>query len=109
MGELKYYVLTEDYGTGEITKFNVFDSVTFKRRIEELHKNGKKYKLIQLVEEVKSALFYSFASKSEYEIIVKPFVGNKNCKETKIDVYKQVMLNFDLFIDYLFYELGWYY
>lgn len=52
-------------------------------------------------EELKSELRYYFWSKSEWEIIIKPWVGNKTPGEEKIDIYAQVMLNFNIFLDYI--------
>lgn len=44
---------------------------------------------------------YWFWSKCEYEIVISPWVGrNKEEAEVKIDIYDQVMLNFNRFVDY---------
>ena len=51
--------------------------------------------------ELQSELRYYFWSKSEWEIIIAPWVGNKNPDEVKIDVYDQIMLNFNIFVDYI--------
>ena len=42
---------------------------------------------------------YYMWSKSEYEIIVSPWVGR--AEDIKIDVYSQVHMNWDRFVDYV--------
>lgn len=41
---------------------------------------------------------YYFWSKCEYEIILSPWTGRAD--DIKIDVYDQIMMNFDSFVDY---------
>ena len=51
--------------------------------------------------ELKSSLMYYVWSKSEYEIIISPWCGGRNTKDKKVDIYSQVMLNWDKFVDYV--------
>lgn len=41
---------------------------------------------------------YYFWSKCEYEIILSPWAGQAD--DIKIDIYNQIMMNFDRFVDY---------
>ena len=51
---------------------------------------------------LKSELLYYFWSKSEFEVIIAPWVGGDKDKDSvKIDVYDQVMNNFEVFVDYV--------
>ena len=51
-------------------------------------------------EELRMELAYYFRSRAEWEIVIKPWCGGGDYKGIKIDVYDQVMLNFDIFVDY---------
>lgn len=42
---------------------------------------------------------YYMWSKCEYEIILSPWTGRAD--DIKIDVYDQIMMNFDKFVDYV--------
>lgn len=50
-------------------------------------------------EEVRHSLAYYFWSKCEYEILISGLFDSE--KEYKVDIYSQVMLNYDRFINYL--------
>lgn len=92
-------VLIENVNTMEIEKFNIFDHCRFK---EDFEKAWKKYgcNLKEFEEQVKKCLMYYFWSKCEYEVEVASIVGNSNRPAKKIDVYQQVMMNFEAFIFY---------
>lgn len=46
---------------------------------------------------------YYFWSKTEWEVIVSPWVGKGG--DEKIDVYDQLKLNWDKFVDYVWSEV----
>jgi hypothetical protein len=48
---------------------------------------------------LKRELQYYFWSKCEWEVIISPFVGKAD--SVKIDVFDQVMLNWEVFVDYV--------
>lgn len=52
-------------------------------------------------EKLKSDLMYYFECKAEYEILISAWIGGNGNEEEKIDVYQQVMLNWDVFLDYV--------
>lgn len=47
---------------------------------------------------LKKYLMYYMWSKCEYEIILSPWTGRAD--DIKIDVYDQIMMNFERFVDY---------
>ena len=53
----------------------------------------------QFAERLKANLMYYFWSKAEWEVVISAWVGGDALK--KIDVYTQVMNNFDVFLDYV--------
>ena len=126
--ELVYNVYIEDFNSKKIKVFNIFNSYRF---YEDLLKINKKYKdnFEEFSQQVKSSIMYSFWSKCEYEIILTSWPAYVNSEEIdrlvskreeklkkynhfyidyvnltvgeKIDVYDQIMLNWDIFIKYL--------
>lgn len=101
MDSLEWNVLLPDVAGNEPIddKFNIFHSMRFLSCLMDLKARAKKDETINIKEEVCKSLQYSFWSKAEYEIVVKSFILSK--KEYKVDVYEQVMLNFDAFYEYL--------
>ena len=79
---------------------NVFNHWRF---IEYSAKAIKKYKddKKSLEEQIRRELMYYYWSKYEWEVIVAPFTSNpKEEEEKKLDVYEQVMLNWNIFFEY---------
>ena len=111
-----------------IEKFNIFDHGRF---FEDIKKDLKKYDTKEeFAERLRGHLFYYYGSKCEWEVVITSWVPyitmseldrlNAECEETlkkynrepyrlyvnpdvgkKIDVYEQVRLNWDLFVDYV--------
>ena len=98
MNTLEYNVLLVDINHEKEYKFNIFHGMRFLSCLMNLKARWKKDNTINLKEEVRHVLQYSYWAKAEYEIVVKCLFGKV---EHKIDVYEQVMLNFDLFYGYL--------
>lgn len=128
MQELCYNVYFDNFNSKEIEVFNIFDHGLF---YERAYKAKLKYKddFKKFAEEIKSWLMYCFWSKSEYEVVITswpPYVSGeeidrlaetkkKQLEEyqrfyresarlecgSKIDIYDQVMLNWDIFIKYV--------
>lgn len=55
--------------------------------------------------EVNSLCMYYFWSRFEWEVVLREFCGRDNAKEMKVDVYDQLVMNWNRFIDYLWGEL----
>ena len=98
--ELIWNVYIEDYNSRCIETRNIFDHAGFR---DDVKKEAKKCKddRDSFEQAVKSNLMYYFWSKCEWEIILTGWVRREEFKEEKIDVYDQVMLNWGVFIDYL--------
>ena len=125
---LEWNVFVSDFNTDKIEVHNVFDQHTC---TEDLNKNKKKSKddFNTFANEVICSLVYCYWSKCEWEVIITSFPPYINEKEflrlnternehiekygrfirtdvdletgKKIDVYEQVMMNWDNFITYL--------
>ena len=79
--------------------FNIFDHWRF---VEDIKKAISKYKnKADFESQLKSELFYYYGSKAEWEVLITPWCGGDRERDAiKIDVYNQVMMNWDKFVDY---------
>lgn len=96
----EWYVYCENSNAKTIEKFNVFHSYRF---MDCCKKAFKKYSkdIDKLKKEIESSALYSFWSKCEYEIVLTSWISsNKDFKDVRIDVYEQLMLNWNAFIQY---------
>ena len=98
---LEWYVYYYDINSSQLKTFNIFNHRGFKNAIEEIFK--KYYSMEEFKKAVKSELMYYFWSKAEWEIVISDWFGKQ--VEKKIDVYDQVMLNWDRFIEWLYHKL----
>ena len=131
---LTYYVYVENINKKKIEKYNVLnDGIIdeFKKRIKEQDIVDKK----QFSEMVEQVVMYHYWSKSEWEIVltdwpphikleelsrlnneVEKYKSNyghepysltvKLSTSEKIDVYDQIMMNWNIFVDYLWNNMG---
>jgi hypothetical protein len=123
----KYLVYVSDFNNKEIKTYNVYSHLGFINDLEELFLNGELARdYNKCKEEIRKSLMYHFWAKCEWEVVItdwpphisndelerlnkekeeyirswdrEPFSLSYNpsvCK--KIDVYEQIMNNFDLF------------
>lgn len=97
---LEWNVYRENINTRKIIPFNIFSHHFFtlgcaKAVRECVDKND-------FTDKIKSELMYYYWSKCEWEILLASWTRPEDTKtQVKIDVYLQVMLNFNHFIDYL--------
>lgn len=125
--DLKWIVYYDSFNNKEIKTFNIFEHGGFR---EDVEKYFKKYKdKEEFAEHLRRSLFYYYGSKAEWEVVITSWVPHitiseldrlnaereKTLKEhnrepyslyvnpnvaEKIDVYNQVMNNWDIFLDY---------
>lgn len=96
---LTWNVLYHDSNKGMIEVYNIFEHSGFYRDVcshRKLCKVKEKF-----ADKLKGSLFYYFCCKSEWELLVQPWCGGGKCRPVKIDVYNQVMFNWDIFLDYV--------
>lgn len=96
---LKWFVYIDDPAKG-IVPFNIFNHTSFNQAVQTLLKRVTVKSKFE--EQLRRELRYYFWGKCEYEVIVSewPHVEGKENKSIKIDISEQVMLNYDLFVDY---------
>lgn len=127
---LAYYVYTENINKHKIEKYNVLNDGI----IEEILKRTEGFDKKAFAEEVEHIIMYHYWSRAEWEVILtdwpthiapdelvrlnneadkhekeyghEPYSMCVNLKtEEKIDVYDQVMMNWNIFIDYIWENL----
>ena len=95
---LKWYVYRYNCNRKKIEEFNIFSHGSFNEDVKTLLQPG--FSKDYFDHRLRSLLQYYFWSKSEYEILISPWIGDKNAIE-KVDIYSQVRLNWDKFVDYV--------
>ena len=93
---IEWYVYYHDSNTQKIIKYNIFNHGTFTKEMNEIKKKTSTKE--EFAEKLDHMMRYYFWSKCEYEIILSPWTGRAD--DIKIDVYDQIMMNFDRFVDY---------
>lgn len=96
---MKWIVYYHDINSDKMSTYNIFEHGSFRKYVKEVVEEYKDKD--EFAKQLKSELRYYFWSKAEWEIILSPWVGGKNTRELKIDVYDQVMNNWDIFVDYV--------
>lgn len=96
---MKWNVYYYNINRQKIESYNIFEHGSFSHYVKEAIKKYKEKE--SFTEQLKRELQYYFWSKAEWEIIITPWCGNKNPDEIKIDVHDQVMLNWEIFVDYV--------
>lgn len=100
MRDMEWYVYVEDMNCRNITAYNIFRHGRFMDDVQKIYKRYKDdFEVFSL--EIKKSLQYYFWSKAEWEIILSDWPPSNSFQGKKIDVYDQVMLNWDVFIRYV--------
>lgn len=95
--DMKWNVYRYNINSRRIESYNIFDHVSFYTEVKAII--DSEYTKKQFSDRLKRTLMYYFWSKAEWEVLVSPFIGEDNATE-KIDVYQQVMNNWDQFLSY---------
>lgn len=97
--KLEWNVYVYDINRRKVKVYNIFNHGRFYDEVIEMLK--KEETIDEFKKRLETSLMYYFWSKSEWEILVSPWLGDKNDKEIKIDVYDQVMNNWEIFSNYV--------
>ena len=102
MKQLEWIVVRFDWNKKDFVPYNVLGKYMVEEIVKRTNKIDNKP---DFTEEIRHICMYHFWSKFEWEIIIKEWTGHDNPKERKIDVYDQLQLNWNRFIDYLWENL----
>lgn len=83
-----------------IEQYNIFRHGSFLEDCKKAAKNNKKDK-DAFASNIRNSLMYHYWSKYEWEIVLQHWPPHDRFKDLKIDVFDQVMLNWDAFVDYV--------
>lgn len=96
MINIEWYVYYYDVNRKKINTYNIFEHSSFKKEFSVLLKCDLTKEVF--ADQLKHILQYYFWGKCEWEIVLNHDNGTNS--DRKIDVYEQVMLNWDKFVDY---------
>ena len=125
---MEWNVYYHDFNKQTIEKWNIFNHGRFAEDVKKLLKEGVAKE--EFAEKLKGKLFYYFGCKAEYEIVITSWVPHIDRKEfyrinaeydeyykkwgefpyrmyinpdvgEKVDIYSQVELNWDIFVNYV--------
>lgn len=100
--ELEWNVYWYDSNAHKMIIQNVFNlSVKFQRELNRIKEYYSGWSKELFSRELNDACAYCFWSKCEHEILIGPWVGGDEKESVKIDVYHQLKLNWDKFVDYV--------
>lgn len=103
---LKWNVFLYNYNLKKVIVYNVLQSNSL---IDEIHKAYNKKEIIDyesLRDKIHGYILYHFWCKSEYEIAIGGLFTKNELELVKIDIYTQLMINFDRFIEYIINSIG---
>lgn len=81
-----------------MTTYNVFDHYSFRKEVLQLRSKNPTKEVF--ARELGGITRYYFWSKTEREIMLSPWCGRAD--DVKIDVYDQLHMNWDAFVDYVY-------
>ena len=97
--KMSWNVWRHNINSGLIEIWNIFEHYNFnKDTIRDLRDFNDKEEFSR---HLQSNLMYYFWCKSEYEIILSPWCRGSKDEDKKIDIYMQVMANWNKFVDYV--------
>jgi len=100
MREMHWYVYRENFNGKKIETYDIFSHGGFMDDVRTAYKKHK-HDHDAFCESVRKSLGYYFWGKCEHEVLVASWISADYVKPKKIDVYNQVMLNWDVFIEYV--------
>ncbi len=121
MSKMQWNVFREDINRREIEVFDVFHHGSFNDDVLKLKKKGLSRE--EFAKELRSIVMYYFWSKCEHEVVITswpPYIKKEelmrmNAEEEgyykynvrlavgkKVDIYQQLSLNWERFVDYVF-------
>ena len=97
---LKWDVYIYDFNARKVATYDIFSHKNFFDDCQKAVKNfsDKKEDFLWLI---KNTLRYYFWSKREWEILISDLSPHPDYPDLKVDVYSQVMMNWEAFSEYV--------
>ena len=99
MRPMCWRVIVEDFNRRRIADYDVFEHHDFAEDVRKAHSEHRD-DFDAFAEDVRKSLAYHFWSKCEWEVVVGAWPPSDRVPQRKVDVYEQVMLNWDAFAAY---------
>lgn len=99
MKQLVWNVIYHNLNGQRIETFNVFKHGGFVADVEKALKRCATKE--EFAEPLRRSLSYYYRSKTEWEVIITPWCGGRDTRDIKIDVYWQIMNNWEIFLEYV--------
>lgn len=96
---MEWNVYVYNINKQKIEQYNIFKHGSFVKYVKEAFEECPDKE--RFAQRLKLELRYYFWSRGEWEIILSPWLATSNSDRVKIDVFDQVMLNWDVFVDYV--------
>lgn len=97
---MEWFVYRYNINSQKIERFNIFKKKDFQESIKSIL-NCKTLTKLQLAEAARQELVYHYWARAEHEILISAWVGGNGEETLKVDIYSQVMLNWEKFVEYL--------
>lgn len=97
--KLEWLAFIYDANRKEIMPRNIFSSNGFRESVEK--DLEKYYTKEEFLNHLQDHLFHYFFGREKYEILISSLCGNSKTESVKLDVYTQVMIHFNTFLDYV--------
>ena len=98
--KLEWNVFAQGLNRNEIVSYNIFDHGSFKKECDKsFEQYSHDFKTFE--KEVEKNIHYYFWSKCEWEIVISDLFGDTKFQTRKVDVYDQVKMNWQPFINYV--------
>lgn len=94
---MEWNVYLQSFNRNEITTFNIFDHHIYVKDMEEILNEAATIE--EFSDRMNTITFYYFGYKCEYELALKDWITEEISR--KIDVYQQLRLNWDRYIQYI--------
>ena len=95
---LKWNVIYYNFNKKKIEEWNIFNHITYKHEVESLREKCKEIR--EFSRELERITMYYFWCKCEYEFIASAWPPREGT-ERKIDIYTQLKMNWDNYVEYL--------
>lgn len=96
---LTWNVYYGNFNAKKIETFNIFKHTYFVNDCVHNFKHNKDKD--SFAKQLKRDLMYYFWSRCEWEIILSDWPPSDRFNKAKIDAFDQIMLNWDIFVDYI--------
>ena len=97
---MEWNVYTYNCNARRVEPYNIFNHYSFIKDCQKALKEFKDDKG-QFIESIRRSLMYYYWSKCEWEIVISDFPPHQDFSGKKVDVYDQIRMNWDSFVEYL--------